>query len=124
MDNFSYESQSSGTAADPEASRSDSRDSLLLSATFRVVGYRGEKTVRVRNLSAGGLMAELDGAIDTGTPVEIDVRGVGWVQGKVAWVTAGRIGIAFDQQIDPMAARKPVVAVKKPKLDRPIKPLL
>lgn len=124
MDHFSYDSQGAGSAADPAVSRSDSRDSLLLSAGFRVVGYKGESQVRVRNLSAGGLMAELGGEIDTGTEVEIDVRGVGWVRGRVAWVAAGRIGVAFDEQIDPMAARKPVVAAKKPKLDKPIKPLL
>lgn len=91
---------------DGEAQRNTSRDSLLLTATLRTEA--GASNVRVRNLSAGGLMAEYGIALSQGTPVEIDVRGIGWVSGKVAWATDGRLGIAFDSPIDPKLARKPV----------------
>ena len=87
--------------------RSSQRDSLLLAAQFRV-GETDPVTVRVRNLSAGGLMAEYLIALASGTRVSIDVRGIGWVTGRVAWATEGRIGVAFDEPIDPMRARKPV----------------
>jgi hypothetical protein len=40
--------------------------------------------------------------------VEVEVRGVGWVSGRIAWATDGRVGIAFDTPIDPLLARKPV----------------
>jgi hypothetical protein len=33
---------------------------------------------------------------------------VGWVKGRIAWATDGRVGVAFDIEIDPMLARKPV----------------
>ena len=92
---------------DPSRQRSAARDSLLLSAQLRVEG-EAEATVRVRNLSAGGLMAEYAQPVDVGTAVEVDVRGVGWVAGRIAWKAEGRVGIAFDREIDPMAARKPV----------------
>jgi hypothetical protein len=36
------------------------------------------------------------------------VRGIGWLDGHIAWTAEGRIGIAFEREIDPMAARKPV----------------
>jgi PilZ domain len=88
--------------------RQDSRDSLFLTADLRVAGMPGVGPVRVRNLSAGGLMAEFPSGLELGLPVEFDVRGIGWVPGHVAWSTAGRIGVAFDRQIDPMLARKPV----------------
>ncbi|HEY0622236.1 PilZ domain-containing protein [Sphingomonas sp.] len=94
-------------ADDPSSQRTAARDSLLLSAQLRVTGAP-ETTVRVRNLSAGGLMAEYAQPVPIGTPVEIDVRGVGWVSGRIAWSAEGRVGIAFDSEIDPMAARKPV----------------
>ena len=68
-------------------------------------------------------MAEVDDALSVGTAVEIDVRGVGWTPGRVAWVAAGRIGIAFDNLIDPLAARKPVGAMPA-RIDKPIKPIL
>ncbi|WP_033919973.1 PilZ domain-containing protein [Sphingomonas sp. 37zxx] len=94
-----------------DAKRNATRDSLLLAATLRVDG--DETNVRIRNLSAGGLMAEYPIALASGTPVDIDVRGIGWVGGKVAWATDGRLGIAFDSPIDPKLARKPVGAGAK-----------
>ncbi len=89
------------------------RDSLLLLANLRRVGETISVPVRVRNLSPGGLMAELDEPLDPDMPIEIEVRGIGWITGRVAWHTEGRTGIAFDRLIDPQRARKPVVTVKK-----------
>jgi hypothetical protein len=125
MDRFSQDSLSeNAVATDSAANRNDSRDSLLLAAQFRIAGNKHAVPVRIRNLSAGGLMAEVDNPLSVGTGVEIDVRGVGWIPGRVAWVAAGRIGIAFDGLIDPLAARKPVVTVKQPTIFKPIKPIL
>jgi hypothetical protein len=107
MDQFSPTPPNANPADDPSSQRSASRDSLLLSARLRVEG-EPEITVRVRNLSAGGLMAEYAQPVSIDTPVEVDVRGVGWVSGRIAWVAEGRVGVAFDREIDPMAARKPV----------------
>jgi hypothetical protein len=53
-------------------------------------------------------MAEYPDGLAQGLRVEFDVRGVGWVPGQIAWSAAGRIGVAFDRQIDPMLARKRV----------------
>ena len=112
MDQFSYDpyhGPDQGLAADEAAlSRNEGRDSLFLMADFRVTGTTDAHSVRVRNLSAGGLMAEYSGKLRQGLDVEFDVRGIGWVPGKVAWSAAGRIGVAFEHQIDPMLARKPV----------------
>lgn len=91
--------------------RHASRDSLLLTAKLRIGDH--ETDVRIRNLSAGGLMAEYPRAVSLGERLEIDVRGVGPVAGRIAWATDGRIGIAFNEPIDPMLARKPV-ATRKP----------
>ncbi len=113
MDQFSHDPFSGLTAEEAAAQRAGGRDSLLLVANFRVTGLCDESQVRVRNLSTGGLMAEYSGPVATGTAVEVNVRGVGWVPGKVAWVTDGRIGIAFDQTIDPMLARRPVGASRR-----------
>jgi hypothetical protein len=90
--------------------RTNNRDSLFLMAKLRFVGGPDtrEREVRVRNLSEGGMMAEVDRVVDNRTPVSLDIRGIGAVPGKVAWCTAGRIGIAFDFPIDPQKARKPV----------------
>ena len=93
---------------DAAHNRNEARDSLFLMADFRVAGTSDVTQVRVRNLSPGGLMAEFPAGLEIGLQVDCDVRGIGWIPGKVAWSAAGRVGIAFDRQIDPLLARKPV----------------
>jgi hypothetical protein len=103
--------------------RNASRDSLFLSATIRKVGESadGLKPVRVRNLSAIGLMADHNDRSAPGDKVIVSLRGIGSVDGTVAWVRSGRIGIAFDEQIDPKLARKPVKPTPAP--PRPLRPI-
>jgi hypothetical protein len=98
----------SGAVDDGAHNRQDSRDSLFLMADFRLAGQQDVRPVRVRNLSSGGLMAELPDGLELGLRVEFGVRGIGWVPGQVAWSAAGRVGVAFDKPIDPLLARKPV----------------
>ena len=124
MDQFSHDPFSAMSADDAARSRAEVRDSLFLMADFRVAGSPDITQVRVRNLSAGGLMAELPAGLELGLQVEFEVRGIGWVPGKVAWSAAGRVGIAFDRQIDPMLARKPVGhGGKTPVFVKPVLPL-
>jgi hypothetical protein len=94
--------------------RQDSRDSLFLAARFRVKGDKTIAQVRIRNLSAGGLMAELPNGIEPDTEVEVEVRGIGWISGRIAWTAVGRAGVAFDTPVDPKKARKPVGARRTP----------
>jgi hypothetical protein len=116
MDRLSDDTFPDDVASDGSANRNDSRDSLLLSARFRRAGDQREDQVRVRNLSAGGLMVELPRDLAVGTEVEIEVRGIGWIAGRIVWNTVGRAGVAFDAPIDPMLARKPVGASRARKL--------
>lgn len=90
------------------AARSGSRDSLLLAAQLRFTGESETHAVRIRNLSAGGLMAEFAEPVEVGQRLEVEVRNIGWVKGRVAWATDGRLGVAFDREVNPLAARKPV----------------
>ena len=88
--------------------RGDPRDSMLLQATMRIDGG-ASIALRVRNLSAGGLMGEGGPSLVVGQPVSVELRNVGVVRGKIAWTEQSRFGIAFDSPIDPQLARKPVV---------------
>ncbi len=96
-------SESSGVAK-----REIDRDSLFLKADLRFTSSNAQGEVRIRNLSAGGLMAEAPVQVARGEKVELNLRNVGWISGVVAWVAEGRIGIAFDHPIDPKAVRKPI----------------
>ena len=95
--------QSSG-----QPKRNDDRDSLFLKANLHFVDGEDCGEVRIRNLSAGGLMAEAPVHAKRGDKVELELRNIGRVAGYVAWVAQGRFGVAFDHSIDPKLARKPV----------------
>ncbi|WP_448501924.1 PilZ domain-containing protein [Sphingomonas sp.] len=105
MDEHAYSSRPH-ESDDAASQRNASRDSLFLTATLKLDD--DETTVRVRNLSPGGLMAEYGKFAAIDTDVRVNVRGIGWISGKVAWAVDGRLGIAFDKEVDPMLARKPV----------------
>ena len=107
MDSFNRDPIASQSASG-SGQRPRKRDSLFLTARLTFVGTADAREVRVRNLSEGGMMAEVDRVVDTGTAVSMELRGIGEVTGRVAWCTEGRIGIAFDSPIDPKKARKPV----------------
>lgn len=95
-----------------DAKRGTGRDSLFLKAILRFNRSGNEGEVRIRNLSAGGLMAEAPVRVSRGEKVEVNLRTIGWISGSVAWVTEGRLGIAFDHPIDPKAARNQVGGVE------------
>jgi PilZ domain len=86
---------------DMDVKRGQNRDSLFVKAVLRFPVSGDEKEVRVRNISSGGLMAEAPLRTPRGDPIEVQLRNIGWVSGKVAWVAESRFGIAFDYPIDP-----------------------
>jgi hypothetical protein len=96
------------------------RDSLFLLAKVKVEGDAAglEYRVKVRNLSAGGMMAEGHAKVARGARVDIELRNIGWVEGSVAWKQDDRFGIAFVEEIDPRLARANV-PVGVPDIDTP-----
>ena len=94
------------------------RNSLLLIAQLRIDGVESECRVKVRNLSAGGMMADGSAPVVRGGLVSVGLRNIGWVEGTVAWKQDDRFGIAFVEEIDPMLARAPL-AVGAPDLASP-----
>jgi PilZ domain len=85
--------------------RKAGRDSLFLSTEIMVEGARKPVSVRVRNLSPGGMMIDGNAVFQEGAVVSAGLRGIGAVAGRIAWIAEGRAGIAFDQDIDPKEAR-------------------
>jgi hypothetical protein len=90
--------------------RATGRDSMFLMASIRRAGQVDDELEpgRIRNLSPVGLMADYRGLAEPGDRVTVSVRGLGDVEGLVAWVRDERIGVVFDALIDPMLARKPL----------------
>jgi len=81
--------------------RQTARDSLFLLAMLKVDGDPRDTAhrVKVRNLSATGVMAEGD------VKITIELRNIGWVEGSVAWKQDNRFGIAFAQEVDHLRVR-------------------
>src|SRR3546814_2274000 len=88
--------------------RKAKRDSLFLLTSVSSPDGHARGKVRVRNLSAKGLMADCPFPIIEGEAVILNVRGVGPVSGAVVWINGDKIGVAFDNPIDPARARMPV----------------
>lgn len=84
------------------------RDSLFLMAHLRLGGDAASHRVKVRNLSAGGMMAEGDLPVVRGARVTVELRNLPTIEGRVAWVQDNRFGVAFAQEIDPKAPRTAV----------------
>ena len=103
--------------------RNISRDSLFLMAELRLEGAEAVERVKVRNLSAGGMMAEGQVRVVRVARLSVKLRNIEWVDGNVAWVQDNRFGIAFDTTIDPSQARAsatPVDEMTSPRFTRPI----
>jgi hypothetical protein len=88
--------------------RSGPRDSLFLLTNLKSSEGTPLGRARVRNLSATGLMADCERPVPAGSVIMLELRGVGRVNGKVVWSREDKIGVAFDEEIDPQLARKPV----------------
>ena len=86
------------------------RDSLFVMADLRLDGSEETLRIKMRNLSAGGMMGEGNVRVMRGTVVWVEIRNIGWVEGSIAWVQDNRFGVAFREEIDPKLARPPLPA--------------
>lgn len=86
--------------------RSARRDSMFLLADIASADGKIAAKARIRNLSETGMMADCDARLVATQKVLVDLRGIGKVAGSVAWKEGARIGVAFEEPIDPMLTRQ------------------
>lgn len=91
-----------------EHKRAEPRASMFLNATIFCLASGESHPLRVRNISAGGLMADCRHEFAKGDRVELELRGVGKQAGSVAWAGHGKLGVSFDDPINPLLTRRPV----------------
>lgn len=89
------------------STRTTPRDSLFLLTSLSSPDGHFRGKLRVRNLSATGLMADCPVPVAKGEAVILDLRGIGPVSGSVIWIQGERIGVLFDEAVDPQQAREP-----------------
>lgn len=93
---------------DALALRGNRRDSMFLKAVAHVERLGGQFDIVIRNLSAGGMLADSKVAFTVGENVAVEIARIGKIPGQVAWVQPGRFGVRFDVAVDPRDALRPV----------------
>ncbi|HVJ70902.1 MAG TPA: PilZ domain-containing protein, partial [Sphingomicrobium sp.] len=93
----------------PSERRTDERLIAMLRVAKLTDAQGASQLIRVRNVSAGGLMAEVGHPVTVGDLVEIELSSQ-QVPSTVVWIREGTAGFKFDQNIDLgelLAGRKP-----------------
>jgi hypothetical protein len=92
----------------PSERRTEERVAPMLRVA-KLDGPSGVQLIRVRNVSAGGLMAEIGQLVSVGDIVTVELSSQK-IPGSVVWIRDGTVGVKFDQNIDLgelLAGRKP-----------------
>jgi len=76
------------------------REASILLADVQVAGDDTVCRVKVRNLSAEGMMGEGPVKVVPGSRITVNFDQSVEVKGAVAWVQQGRFGVAFDEEAD------------------------
>ena len=105
---FESTSFSLSTAVPRPGERLDDRVLPMLRLA-KMITPRGEQLLRVRNVSAGGLMAETVAVTEVGDAVAIEMSAQK-IPASVVWIRDGMVGLKFDNNVDLgelLAGRKP-----------------
>ncbi len=88
----------------PEAAdyaATEKRYSVVLRAELDGDDIRTPVAVRIVNISTGGFMAVVPPGPKLGGHITVTIRHLGTYAGQIVWARDGRIGVKFDDAIDP-----------------------
>jgi hypothetical protein len=83
----------------PSERRTDERLQAILPLA-KLVSERGEDLCRIKNISAGGLMAETVMPQEIGREVYVEMNFDQRIPGRIVWARDGAVGVKFDQNVD------------------------
>lgn len=115
--------QAIAQVADEPTVQHDRRRGERFITIFRVgkiTRSTGDELCMLRNMSAGGAMANVASRFDVGEPVTLDLRLEERIEGRVVWVRDSVIGLSFDKPVDLEA----ILATSAPVGPRPRAPRL
>jgi PilZ domain-containing protein len=98
----------------PTDNRADER-LLALLPVAKLVAADWQDLCRIRNISAGGIMAETTMPHETGTAVRVELASGQEINSQIIWVRGTILGIKFDQTVDlreVLAARRPRIGFR------------
>jgi hypothetical protein len=111
QDDAAFESTtfSLSTAVPRPSDRREGERILPTLCIVKLTGRNGDQLMRARNVSAGGLMAEIGQPVTVGDQVELEISSQK-IPSTVIWTRDGTAGFKFDSDIDLgelLAGRKP-----------------
>jgi hypothetical protein len=83
----------------PAERRTEERVQTILPVA-KLVTESSNHFCRIKNISAGGLMAETQAPLPVDTRVSVELNSAQSLPGIVVWTRAGAVGVKFDQNID------------------------
>lgn len=109
----------------PIQQREDDRVTSMLRQGKLIDGEGNEQLIKIKNMSAGGIMAIVARLPDVGSAVQVELSAQK-IPSTVVWTRDGLAGIKFDQDVDLgelLAGRKPRHGFRPrpPRLDIPCK---
>jgi hypothetical protein len=98
----SFESGAASLSSNAQASgeRRDVPRILSVLRVAKLISAAGEELCRIRNISAGGVMAEVAMLREVGDRVAVEIASGQPIAGEVVWTRGLTIGIRFDACID------------------------
>jgi hypothetical protein len=93
---------SAAPSADPPESpdRREAPRAVTIMRVGKLISDDGEELCRIKNISAGGIMAEAGSLRAIGEVVSVELKNDQQVTGKVVWTRGATLGIRFDQNVD------------------------
>lgn len=91
-------SENDETPVRPQTPREKRVTTILLIG--KLLSGHGEALCRIRNLSSGGLMAEVHVPLAVDDAVQIELKAGNRLSGRVRWTREGRMGVAFDETVE------------------------
>jgi len=73
---------------------------LTILPVAKLVSESANFICRIKNISAGGLMAEVNCPLQVGAEIYIELNSEQRIPGQVVWTRPGSLGIKFDQDVD------------------------
>ena len=109
------------TAVPRPAERRDEERVMPILRIAKLTAPSGEQLIRIRNVSAGGLMAEAGRPVSVGDLVTLEMSNQR-IPSSIVWTRDGTIGVKFEQNLDLgelLAGRKPRhgVRLRPPRLE-------
>ena len=102
VDEFAEESTLFSLSTDvprPTDRRTDERLVTILPIA-KLVTDAANYICRIKNISAGGLMAEVVCPIEVGEKVYVEMNSEQRIPGRIVWRREGSVGLKFDQDVD------------------------